>query len=137
MMETDTYHRLGRAWRWGRHWAHRAVRRRGGECGQWGDGRALEAKDAAQVDRHPRTRPAALAASDEGAPGDRGGGFYAAYFRDLDGNKLNAFFMRRLRSMHGLRSCPRRLRTDFLLIDVMQPGRMGAALMRCMTSPFV
>ena len=24
-------------------------------------------------------------------PGDRGGGFYAAYFRDLDGNKLNAF----------------------------------------------
>ena len=29
----------------------------------------------------------------EGKPGDRGGGFYAAYFRDLDGNKLNAFFM--------------------------------------------
>lgn len=27
----------------------------------------------------------------EGKPGDRGGGFYAAYFRDLDGNKLNAF----------------------------------------------
>ena len=29
----------------------------------------------------------------EGKPGDRGGGFYAAYFRDLDGNKLNAFCM--------------------------------------------
>jgi predicted lactoylglutathione lyase len=34
-----------------------------------------------------------LGASDEGAPGDRGDGFYAGYFRDLDGNKLNAFFM--------------------------------------------
>lgn len=33
----------------------------------------------------------ALGAQDEGAPGPRGGGFYAAYFRDLDGNKLNAF----------------------------------------------
>ena len=30
--------------------------------------------------------------SDEGAPGKRGDdGFYAAYFRDPDGNKLNAF----------------------------------------------
>ncbi|MGM9515560.1 VOC family protein [Roseateles sp. DB2] len=35
----------------------------------------------------------ALGATDEGAPGLRGGGFYAAYFRDLDGNKLNAFCM--------------------------------------------
>jgi len=34
-----------------------------------------------------------LGASDEGAPGGRGDGFYAGYFRDLDGNKLNAFFM--------------------------------------------
>jgi catechol 2,3-dioxygenase-like lactoylglutathione lyase family enzyme len=33
-----------------------------------------------------------LGAKDEGAPGPRGdSGFYAAYFRDLDGNKLNAF----------------------------------------------
>jgi predicted lactoylglutathione lyase len=31
--------------------------------------------------------------SDAGAPGPRGEGFYAAYFRDLDGNKLNAFTM--------------------------------------------
>jgi catechol 2,3-dioxygenase-like lactoylglutathione lyase family enzyme len=28
--------------------------------------------------------------SDEGAPGLRANGFYAAYFRDPDGNKLNA-----------------------------------------------
>ncbi len=33
-----------------------------------------------------------LGGKDEGAPGPRGeGGFYAAYFRDLDGNKLNCF----------------------------------------------
>jgi predicted lactoylglutathione lyase len=32
-----------------------------------------------------------LGATDEGKPGPRGGGFYAAYFRDLDGNKLNCF----------------------------------------------
>ena len=34
-----------------------------------------------------------LGAQDEGAPGPRGDGFYAGYFRDLDGNKLNAFYM--------------------------------------------
>lgn len=34
-----------------------------------------------------------LGGTDEGAPGARGGGFYAGYFRDLDGNKLNAFCM--------------------------------------------
>ena len=35
-----------------------------------------------------------LGGADEGAPGPRGdSGFYAAYFRDLDGNKLNAFCM--------------------------------------------
>jgi len=33
-----------------------------------------------------------LGAKDEGKPGPRGDqGFYAGYFRDLDGNKLNAF----------------------------------------------
>ena len=31
--------------------------------------------------------------SDEGPPGVRANGFYAAYFRDPDGNKLNAFAM--------------------------------------------
>ena len=33
-----------------------------------------------------------LGATDEGKPGQRFEGFYAAYFRDLDGNKLNACF---------------------------------------------
>ena len=53
---------------------------------------AFEAKDAAQVDR---LYAIALAngGTDEGAPGARGDGFYAAYFRDPDGNKLNAFVM--------------------------------------------
>jgi catechol 2,3-dioxygenase-like lactoylglutathione lyase family enzyme len=32
-----------------------------------------------------------LGGTDEGAPGARFGNFYAGYFRDLDGNKLNAF----------------------------------------------
>ena len=35
----------------------------------------------------------ALGGTDEGAPGQRGDGFYAGYFRDLDGNKLNAYFL--------------------------------------------
>ena len=34
-----------------------------------------------------------LGGKDEGAPGPRSPTFYAAYFRDLDGNKLNAFYM--------------------------------------------
>ena len=32
-----------------------------------------------------------LGATDEGKPGERAPQFYAAYFRDLDGNKLNFF----------------------------------------------
>ena len=36
-----------------------------------------------------------LGATDEGAPGPRSEQFYAGYFRDLDGNKLNAFCMTR------------------------------------------
>lgn len=35
-----------------------------------------------------------LGGADEGAPGIRFGNFYAGYFRDLDGNKLNAFCMK-------------------------------------------
>jgi catechol 2,3-dioxygenase-like lactoylglutathione lyase family enzyme len=54
---------------------------------------ALEAKNAAQVDALHR-KALELGGKDEGAPGARGeGGFYAGYFRDLDGNKLNFFFM--------------------------------------------
>jgi catechol 2,3-dioxygenase-like lactoylglutathione lyase family enzyme len=53
---------------------------------------ALEAKDRAQVHR---LHEIALAhgGTDEGAPGPRGDTFYAGYFRDPDGNKLNAFVM--------------------------------------------
>ena len=53
---------------------------------------AFEAKDQAQVDRLYKLA-LSMGAKDEGPPGDRGGGFYAAYFRDPDGNKLNAFVM--------------------------------------------
>jgi predicted lactoylglutathione lyase len=53
---------------------------------------ALEAANPAQVDALHR-KALALGGKDEGAPGDRGGGFYAGYFRDLDGNKLNFFCM--------------------------------------------
>ena len=34
-----------------------------------------------------------LGGQDEGPAGPRGEGFYAGYFRDLDGNKLNVFCM--------------------------------------------
>ena len=53
---------------------------------------ALQAGSKAQVDAVHR-KALSLGGKDEGAPGPRGDGFYAAYFRDLDGNKLNAFFM--------------------------------------------
>lgn len=53
---------------------------------------AFEARDQAQVDRLYQI---ALenGGTDEGAPGPRGEGFYAGYFRDPDGNKLNAYVM--------------------------------------------
>lgn len=54
---------------------------------------ALEARSREQVDR---LYDIALknGGTCEGPPGQRGdGGFYAAYFRDPDGNKLNAFLM--------------------------------------------
>ena len=53
---------------------------------------AFEAKDRAHVDR---LHALALASggTDEGAPGERWPGFYVAYFRDPDGNKLNAYIM--------------------------------------------
>jgi predicted lactoylglutathione lyase len=53
---------------------------------------ALQAKDKEQVHR---LHEIALAhgGTCEGPPGPRGEGFYAGYFRDPDGNKLNAFIM--------------------------------------------
>ncbi|MGH1372312.1 MAG: VOC family protein [Cellvibrionaceae bacterium] len=50
------------------------------------------ASSKAQVDE-VYNKAMALGAKDEGAPGNRGDNFYAGYFRDLDGNKLNAFYM--------------------------------------------
>jgi predicted lactoylglutathione lyase len=51
---------------------------------------SLSASSEKQVDAIHR-KALELGAKDEGPPGPRGG-FYAAYFRDPDGNKLNAFF---------------------------------------------
>ena len=53
---------------------------------------AITAESTGQVDR-VHAKALSLGATDEGAPGPRGEGFYAGYFRDLDGNKLNVFFM--------------------------------------------
>jgi catechol 2,3-dioxygenase-like lactoylglutathione lyase family enzyme len=53
---------------------------------------ALAAADRGQVDRL-YARAIELGGTDEGAPGQRYPGFYAAYFRDLDGNKINCCYM--------------------------------------------
>jgi predicted lactoylglutathione lyase len=53
---------------------------------------ALAARDKAQVDRIHKLA-LSLGGSCEGPPGQRSEGFYAAYFRDPEGNKLNAFVM--------------------------------------------
>jgi predicted lactoylglutathione lyase len=51
---------------------------------------AVDSKD--KVDRVYK-KAMELGAKDEGPNGPRGDGFYAGYFRDLDGNKLNVFCM--------------------------------------------
>jgi predicted lactoylglutathione lyase len=54
---------------------------------------AFSAKDKAHVDRLHQLA-LSVGGTCEGPPGPRGaGGFYAAYFRDPEGNKLNAFVM--------------------------------------------
>ena len=53
---------------------------------------ALAVDSAAKVDAI-YAKAMELGSVDEGPPGMRMDGFYAAYFRDLDGNKLNAFYM--------------------------------------------
>jgi predicted lactoylglutathione lyase len=53
---------------------------------------ALECENPAHVDR-VYARAMALGAKDEGKAGPRGDSFYAGYFRDPDGNKLNAYCM--------------------------------------------
>lgn len=56
---------------------------------------AISAPDRATVDKMHATA-LAEGGTCEGKPGLRSevSGFYAAYFRDLDGNKLNAFHMK-------------------------------------------
>ena len=49
---------------------------------------AFGVKDTATVDALYK-KAMALGSKDEGPPGDRGDNYYGAYFRDLDGNKLN------------------------------------------------
>jgi predicted lactoylglutathione lyase len=51
---------------------------------------ALVVKTPAQVDAI-YYKALSLGAQDEGPAGPRGDSFYAGYFRDLDGNKLNVF----------------------------------------------
>ena len=53
---------------------------------------AIAMREPAQVDAF-YAKAMELGATDEGEPGPRGSGFYAGYFRDIDGNKLNAFCM--------------------------------------------
>jgi catechol 2,3-dioxygenase-like lactoylglutathione lyase family enzyme len=53
---------------------------------------AFECKSREQVDA-VYNLARSLGAPCEGPPGERFPGFYAAYFRDPDGNKLNAYIM--------------------------------------------
>jgi predicted lactoylglutathione lyase len=53
---------------------------------------ALAMPDPQTVDRIYK-KALELGATDEGPAGPRGDSFYAGYFRDPDGNKLNAFCM--------------------------------------------
>lgn len=53
---------------------------------------AIAVKTPAEVDAL-YAKALALGGTDEGPAGPRGGGFYAGYFRDLEGNKLNVFCM--------------------------------------------
>jgi catechol 2,3-dioxygenase-like lactoylglutathione lyase family enzyme len=50
---------------------------------------ALEMPSREAVDAF-HAKAMALGAADEGAPGERGPGFYMGYFRDLEGNKFCA-----------------------------------------------
>jgi len=51
---------------------------------------AMDSREKVDALHH---RAIELGAKDEGAPGQRSDNFYAGYFRDPDGNKLNAYFM--------------------------------------------
>lgn len=63
-----------------------------GEAASVGNGVmvALAVKEPQQVDRL-YALALEMGGTDEGPAGPRGGGFYAGYFRDPDGNKLSFF----------------------------------------------
>jgi predicted lactoylglutathione lyase len=65
-----------------------------GQAASVGNG-VMVALEAASREQIQRLYDVALAhgGTCEGPPGPRGDSFYAAYFRDPDGNKLNAFMM--------------------------------------------
>lgn len=65
-----------------------------GEAASVGNG-VMVALEAASSEQIHRLYDIALAhgGTCDGPPGPRGDSFYAAYFRDPDGNKLNAFMM--------------------------------------------
>ena len=65
-----------------------------GEAASVGNG-VMVALEASSREQIHRLHEIALANGGccEGPPGPRGDTFYAAYFRDPDGNKLNAFMM--------------------------------------------
>jgi catechol 2,3-dioxygenase-like lactoylglutathione lyase family enzyme len=53
---------------------------------------AIQVDSKEKVD-HLYKKAIELGAADEGPAGPRGDSFYAGYFRDPDGNKLNFFYM--------------------------------------------
>jgi len=61
-----------------------------GEDASYGNGTmvALSVSSTEDVDKLHK-KALALGGQNEGDPGLRSGGYYCAYFRDLDGNKLN------------------------------------------------
>lgn len=63
-----------------------------GKPATWGNGTmiALAMDERAKVDAM-HAKAMTLGSMDEGKPGERGPGFYGAYFRDLDGNKICCF----------------------------------------------
>lgn len=82
---------------WGRDFSHTSLsicKPHDGNAATIGNGVmfALQAESKEQVDAL-YNKAIELGGSDEGGPGLRGDTFYAGYFRDLDGNKLNAFYM--------------------------------------------
>jgi catechol 2,3-dioxygenase-like lactoylglutathione lyase family enzyme len=59
-----------------------------GKVASFGNGTMIAIVGTEASIKAAHARALAMGGLDEGAPGPRGDGFYAAYVRDLDGNKL-------------------------------------------------